>query len=129
MNQLLGLMQAPAAPLPPEMGFPAPPPDPMGGMPGAGMPPVGPGMFPSTDPSALAMAVQEALAQLAAQDQGMLEMQQKQAAMAAQPIIDQMMAQAAMPMPPAEMPMGPDPMMAFGESPGLPPMPMDEMAA
>lgn len=85
------------------------------------------GAFPSTDPSALAQVVQEALAGMASQDHQLLEMQQQQAAMAAQPIIDQMMLQAAAPQP-APMPMG-DPMQAFGEAPGTPPLPPTELVA
>jgi hypothetical protein len=72
------------------------------------------------------MVVQQALAQQAEQDHLMLESQQQQAALAAQPIIDQMLMQAAAPQPDPMMgaaPMGPDPALAFGESEGLPPLP------
>ncbi len=130
------LMQA----LPPDQALAAPPPDigmagtqpmldPTMGMPAAPMTGMGmgaAGAFPSTDPAALAQVVQDALANLAEQDHHMLEMQQQQAAMQAQPIIDQMLMQATQP-PMA--PMG-DPMMAFGEGgAGLPPLPPEEMVA
>lgn len=88
--------------------------------PGAGM--GGIGAFPSASPDALAQIVQDAILQAQMQDAQMLEMQQAQAQMAAQPIIEQMMAQSAM--APA-----PDPMMAFGEGAGMPPLPPEEMMA
>lgn len=130
LNELAALMQAGAGSVAPPMGLPSPPPatdamgmglpEPMGmPVPGAGM---GiPGSFPSTSPQELALVVQEALAQLAAQDHQMLEMQQAQAAMQAQPLIDQMLMQASMPAP------APDPMMAFGEQAGMPPLPPEMM--
>lgn len=125
------MQQGAGSPAPVDGLGPATPPpavDPMGGMgaplagglPGLGAPmPLAP--FPSTDPNSLAQVVQQALAQQADQDHMMLQSQQQQAAMQAQPIIDQMLMQAATPAAP--MPMGPDPMQAFGEGEGLPPLP------
>lgn len=131
--QLMQMMQAD-----PSMGDPAAAPltapvDPMMALPPMA-PPIGPGMgaigaFPSTDPNALAQVVQDALANMAEQDHHMLEMQQQQAAMSAQPIIDQMMMQAAAPQPePMALSAGPDPMVAFGEG-GLPPLPPEGLVA
>jgi hypothetical protein len=106
--------------------------DPTGGMGaerdlvGAPMPPP---QFLSTDPNALALVVQEALANQAAQDHALLEAQQRQAALAAQPIIDQMMMSAAggeaYPMMGATPPPELDPAPAFGEAVGLPPLPSE----
>lgn len=119
-----------AAPLPPvpptgldPMGVA---PDPMLG--GLG---VGSGAFPSTDPGSLAQIVQDALSQAAERDHLDLEAQQQQAALAAQPIIDEMMRQAAAGAASADpmQGMGADPMTAFGEGMGLPPMPPDELVA
>lgn len=143
-NTLAMMMQQQgSAPLPPESALgPAvslPAVDPMGGMgdpmmaegmPSLGMgAPMPPAPFPSTDPGMLAQVVQQALAQQAEQDHMLLESQQQQAAMAAQPIIDQMLMQAAAPQPPMDpmgaAPMGPDPAQAFGEGEGLPPMPTE----
>lgn len=133
--QLMQMMQADpglGAPVPGAPLSDAAPMDPMMALPPTA-PPIGPGMgavgaFPSTDPTALAQVVQDALANLAEQDHHMLEMQQQQAAMSAQPIIDQMMMQASMPQP-EPMEMGaPDPMMAFGEG-GLPPLPPEGLVA
>lgn len=108
---------------PPMMGDPAAmgplmgAPDPMGMGMGA---PVGPA-FPSTDPNALAQIVAECLANAQMQDSQMLEMQQQQAEMAAQPIIAQMLASAA------PQPVMADPMPAFGVQEGLPPLPPEGM--
>lgn len=91
-----------------------------------GMPmPPAPPMFPSTDPGMLAQVVQDALSQQAQQDHMMLEAQQQQAAIAAQPIIDQMLATAAGAPEMGAMAPQPDPMMAYGAQAGLPPMPTE----
>lgn len=89
------------------------------------------GAFPSTDPMSLAEIVRGALDEAAARDAAMLEMQQQQAALEAQPMIDQMLMQAAMPQAPMDpmAAMGADPAMAFGEGMGLPPLGPDEMVA
>lgn len=136
---LTQLMQASLgpAPLPPvadpasAMGDPAlgaPMPPMLSGGAGVGG---GIGAFPSTDSMMLAQAVQETLAGMAAADAQMLEVQQQQAAMQAQPLIDQMLQNAAMaqmqPDPTMAMGAGPDPAMAFGEQPGIPPLPPEGM--
>lgn len=135
--QLLELQQSAPLGAPPmeALGQGLPPIDAAGMMPPASLPPgVGgiappmpmPAPFMSTDPGALTAAVQQTLADLAAQDHHLLEMQQQQAAMQAQPMIDGMLAQASA-APPMPGGMGMDPEMAFGEQPGLPPLPPAEM--
>jgi len=118
---------APTSAVDPALGAPMPP-DPFGA--GAGLMQMGGmGAYPSTDAMMLTQAVQETLASMAAADTQALEAQQAAAAAQAQPLIDQMLQNAALAQaaPPAPMMGAPDPAMAFGEQEGLPPLPPEGM--